>query len=625
MPGDGAVHREGVGKQILRFRLDALRGFLVKIAERIGTLARLAIKREGADKIAAAQFEAGLVKVGIGDEILLVDAVDFDSAAVIGFERVVFGVGGVERDGVDDVIAQGEFIARREIAVLEPHKAERRVEDGCAGVDRRSAEAIEAQAGEQMQPFMEGNVADGEESKIGCLRREIGVPADPVRLLRKRIVENVAACRPNAQVAAIDGEITGKKCLPCFVVIGPPGNPGEGVDSHRPGADVEGVACAQFIDVRNILRRKAIADIEVAIHGVEKRLQAQRVVAERPCEIGVGGERLRIGDVFVGDVDGARIERRRSDAVVEGESGRGEDAEIDELADVGGSEERSDRSVDLVRRQLAVAVKIGEIDIAAGDVGSVVDQLLRDAVPADGLLVALRGEIGAADLRLEIIAGEGEGGLRQRALRRDSAVETVRVLVFGVGVNAGFIAAEIEAEAGVAANDALVVRPRRRAECEEMPVGADLFRGARRQRRDVKKAADAPRAVDRRRRALDDFDAFAGAQRRRKRAGIFNALEAAKISVGAIAAQRDRTRHAEEAPCEGSRREGGEVVHGLDGKPFDQRVGDDVHRARRVGVREVEPHHRAAVLKLDQFQRIGADDDFVNGCLRQRACRKRRR
>ena len=111
------------------------RGFLVEIAERVRPLARLAVEGEGADEIAAGEFHARFIEVGIGDEVFLIDAVDLDAAAVIGFESVVLCVGPVDRQRIEKIVAQRHFVTRLELIVLEPHEAERRIEDRAAGID----------------------------------------------------------------------------------------------------------------------------------------------------------------------------------------------------------------------------------------------------------------------------------------------------------------------------------------------------------------------------------------------------------------------------------------------------------------------------------------------------------
>ena len=106
-----------------------------------------------------------------------------------------------------------------------------------------------------------------------------------------------------------------------------------------------------------------------------------------------------------------------------------------------------------------------------------------------------------------------------------------------MGVKTAIAPGKIKGNSCVAAYDAFVIGANCSLKSEEVAFGVDVFRRARSQGRDVEEPADAACAIDRRRRSLDDFNAFRRAQWRRERAGVFNALEAAKIGVGAVAAK----------------------------------------------------------------------------------------
>jgi hypothetical protein len=289
----------------------------------------------------------------------------------------------------------------------------------------------------------------------------------------------------------------------------------------------------------------------------------------------------------------------------------------------GGEDERADVAGDgFVRVQQAVPVGI-ERGGAAGDVGAVVHQVLREPVPP-GHLVALEVVIHAAELGAQRIADvHVEGHLVDALFGVRVVVVAVRVLGLGVEVVAHLPAHERRGPADLAVQDLLVPRPEADAELapgrvEELPVG-----GAGRLGDEVEVAADLRGAVDGRCRAAHHVDAVAGADGGGVVAGVVDALHAAEVIFARCAANVEGACDAEEGLREGAWRQRDEVVDLGDDDLVQHLVADGRDRARRLDRGLAEAEHGFDPFGGQHLQAVRRDLDGLQVPIRGALLRPR--
>ena len=245
-------------------------------------------------------------------------------------------------------------------------------------------------------------------------------------------------------------------------------------------------------------------------------------------------------------------------------------------------------------------IGVDEDGVATGLIGSVVDQVLRDPVPARRLhgafrvvdhRVALRGPAAA---KLEV-----RRDLRELMAGIDAVVIAVVGLRLAIERDAALHRAHANGNEQAARQAVAVIGPALDLDIPLRPVD-EAVAATGRLGREVQKAADLAWPHEGARRSPDDLHPVCSAQRRRIGAPVLDALEAAEIGLRQRAAQVQRARDAVIAVGEGARRDGGQVVdavHAVAGQ------GLGAGEARLPGGVEeglVEAQHRPVGLALQK-------------------------
>ena len=141
------------------------------------------------------------------------------------------------------------------------------------------------------------------------------------------------------------------------------------------------------------------------------------------------------------------------------------------------------------------------------------------------------------------------------------------------------------------------------------------FRGraARRFRRVIEISADFATAVDRRRRALHDFEFFRVADRGLVVTPVLHAPESAIEVVAGLAANEQGAGNAEVTSGETSRRGGNQIVDGLDVVARQHLGRHHGYRSRYLGKRRIQPEHGVGRSGWDNFKRIELFVDVHRG------------
>ena len=248
--------------------------------------------------------------------------------------------------------------------------------------------------------------------------------------------------------------------------------------------------------------------------------------------------------------------------------------------------------VELLVRDAAVAVLVQRQRLA-GEVGSIVDQGLAQAVPA-AHLVAVVVVVHAAELQLQAARHvDVERRLQQHVLGVGVLVVAARIFRLRVQPIAESLAANAPRAAHFRGEHQAVPRSEIQPKCGDGVV--DELAGlldARGFRAEVQIAADLGRAVDGRGRPAHDVHPRRGADGRRIVAGIVQPAHAAKVGLAAGAANVQCASHAEERLREGPGREGDEFVDVAHVEPRQHLVAHRGGGARRFEQRLLEPRQR---------------------------------
>ena len=263
--------------------------------------------------------------------------------------------------------------------------------------------------------------------------------------------------------------------------------------------------------------------------------------------------------------------------------------------------------VELLMRDVAVAVRI-EGQGVAGDIGAVVDQLLRDAVPA-GVLGAVVVVVHAAELDFHPVEVQVEGRLQNGLVGGEASVIAVRVLDFRIQVVAEFLAAQPARPADLGGADPLFPGTGFQA---DRPGDAVLARpDVRGLRVEVDVSPDLGGSVNGRCRAANDVHPVGGGDGRRVVARVVKAANAPEIGLARRPADVQRAGHAEERLRETAGRERNQFVDVPDDETAHHLFADRRGRTRRFQYRLVEPEDRPDIA-AGHAAEIRGDDDFFD-------------
>ena len=330
--------------------------------------------------------------------------------------------------------------------------------------------------------------------------------------------------------------------------------------------------------------------------------------------MGGGGEEgacVRVAEVCVRGEDRAARQLRGSDALIQGEARIGAWRKAEEAGD-------QPAGADLVRGQPPVAVGVLQGDVAAGEVGSVVDERLGQPVPAGGLHRALdplgltaEGEAPVAR-QVEVVAA-----LQQVMGRLDAPVIFRPPLDLGIGAHGAGESSERERRRELAVELGEAVGAGLRFDLtggggHEAPALAAGCPG-----HDVQETADLAGAVDGGGGSAQDLHPLGGADRRRVGAPVLDALETVEIGLRQRPAERKRAGHPVVAVGEAPRRDGHEVVDGAHAIAL-QRLGrGEGGGAGGLQERLVVAEHGGGGALLQKTSLVaGGDDHCVDGGLR---------
>ncbi len=186
----------------------------------------------------------------------------------------------------------------------------------------------------------------------------------------------------------------------------------------------------------------------------------------------------------------------------------------------------------LIGGHAGIAVRGRQAGVAPGDIGSVVDQVLGDAVPAGGLNIA----VGMIDHTLpsggpSVGQDEVRRELSGLLLRIDAMVETVAVIDVHIAVEAALDDAQRDRRTALGGDLLLIITASGDADVARRRGQIHGGLG-----NEVQQAADLAGAVDGIGRATDDLDLRGVANGRRIGAPVLNALEALEIVLSQGAA-----------------------------------------------------------------------------------------
>ena len=347
-----------------------------------------------------------------------------------------------------------------------------------------------------------------------------------------------------------------------------------------------------------VVGREAVAHETLIAERVEEELELElRPIIIFTHEIAEEGDRIGLGEILVADIDVMPAQMRRADTRIEtARSGVG--IATTEALRIG----RQPAGRQLAIVEIAIAIRVRDAGIAAGGVGTIVDQVLGQTVPARRLHIAVGVVKHAAHLeRPAIVHIEVGGRLQELMLRRDAVVEAAGILDLAIDIETAVGIAEAHRNTGLEAAVLLVIGPESARDlARHVGEVAGFFRNLRGLGLEVHRAADLARTEIRRGRAAQNVHAGGGAERRLIGAAVFDALEAVEIGFGQKTAHIQRAFHTIERRGERARRHGGQVIDRRHAISVKRIVADECRRARRFEQRLVDTKKQVARLLLQQ-------------------------